>query len=160
MHFTVQKSTIYIHLTCACPQVCSDINKPNGQFVLTNDRMAVMTFISSLPIRKVYFLWLYFNERCFIFFWGKCKISFFLKCFWSFSMISHHRTLYRLEALVRLLNIYWGMLLVLVHVKRCSRRAGSSVHCFLIPQQVVIVWCFPLCHGINNVPNIWGYKQC
>lgn len=34
-------------------KVCSDINKPNGQFVLINDRMAVMTFISSLPIRKI-----------------------------------------------------------------------------------------------------------
>lgn len=34
-------------------QVCSDINKPNGQFVLPNSRLAVMTFISSLPIRKV-----------------------------------------------------------------------------------------------------------
>ncbi|XP_024031357.1 DNA polymerase kappa, partial [Morus notabilis] len=34
-------------------KVCSDINKPNGQFVLPNNRMAVMTFISSLPIRKI-----------------------------------------------------------------------------------------------------------
>ncbi|KAL3814315.1 hypothetical protein ACJIZ3_015583 [Penstemon smallii] len=34
-------------------QVCSDINKPNGQFVLPNERLAVMTFISSLPIRKI-----------------------------------------------------------------------------------------------------------
>lgn len=34
-------------------QVCSDINKPNGQFVLPNERLACMTFISSLPIRKV-----------------------------------------------------------------------------------------------------------
>ncbi|GMN37897.1 hypothetical protein TIFTF001_007189 [Ficus carica] len=34
-------------------KVCSDINKPNGQFVLPNNRMAVVTFISSLPIRKV-----------------------------------------------------------------------------------------------------------
>ncbi|XVE93509.1 hypothetical protein REPUB_Repub01dG0198900 [Reevesia pubescens] len=34
-------------------KVCSDINKPNGQFVLPNERMAAMTFISSLPIRKV-----------------------------------------------------------------------------------------------------------
>eukprot|EP00257_Ricinus_communis_P020592 XP_015579856.1 DNA polymerase kappa isoform X1 [Ricinus communis] len=34
-------------------KVCSDINKPNGQFVLPNDRTAVMTFISSLPIRKI-----------------------------------------------------------------------------------------------------------
>ncbi|KAI3514037.1 hypothetical protein L1887_12353 [Cichorium endivia] len=31
-------------------KVCSDINKPNGQFVLPNDRAAIMTFISSLPI--------------------------------------------------------------------------------------------------------------
>ncbi|GAB2247102.1 hypothetical protein Droror1_Dr00006984 [Drosera rotundifolia] len=34
-------------------KVCSDINKPNGQFVLPNDRMAIMAFISSLPIRKI-----------------------------------------------------------------------------------------------------------
>ncbi|XP_026391442.1 DNA polymerase kappa isoform X1 [Papaver somniferum] len=34
-------------------KVCSDINKPNGQFVLPNDRTAVRTFISSLPIRKI-----------------------------------------------------------------------------------------------------------
>ncbi|CAH2036291.1 unnamed protein product [Thlaspi arvense] len=34
-------------------KVCSDINKPNGQFVLQNDRSTVMTFISSLPIRKI-----------------------------------------------------------------------------------------------------------
>ncbi|PON74817.1 DNA repair protein, Rev [Parasponia andersonii] len=34
-------------------KVCSDINKPNGQFVLPNNRMAVMTFISSLPVRKI-----------------------------------------------------------------------------------------------------------
>ncbi|KAL3350440.1 hypothetical protein AABB24_023083 [Solanum stoloniferum] len=34
-------------------KVCSDINKPNGQFVLPNDRSAVMTFISSLPLRKI-----------------------------------------------------------------------------------------------------------
>ncbi|XP_055815975.1 DNA polymerase kappa isoform X2 [Solanum dulcamara] len=34
-------------------KVCSDINKPNGQFVLPNDRSAVVTFISSLPIRKI-----------------------------------------------------------------------------------------------------------
>ncbi|KAJ8763532.1 hypothetical protein K2173_002415 [Erythroxylum novogranatense] len=34
-------------------KVCSDINKPNGQFVLPNDQMAVKTFISSLPVRKI-----------------------------------------------------------------------------------------------------------
>ncbi|CAH9082540.1 unnamed protein product [Cuscuta epithymum] len=34
-------------------KVSSDINKPNGQFVLPNDRYAIMTFISTLPIRKI-----------------------------------------------------------------------------------------------------------
>ncbi|RDX99021.1 DNA polymerase kappa [Mucuna pruriens] len=34
-------------------KVCSDINKPNGQYILPNERMAVMTFVSSLPIRKI-----------------------------------------------------------------------------------------------------------
>ncbi|PIA33272.1 hypothetical protein AQUCO_04200204v1 [Aquilegia coerulea] len=34
-------------------KVCSDINKPNGHFVLPNDRIAVVTFISSLPIWKI-----------------------------------------------------------------------------------------------------------
>ncbi|GAQ82213.1 putative DNA repair protein [Klebsormidium nitens] len=34
-------------------KVCSDINKPNGQFVLPNERAAVMSFITSLPTRKV-----------------------------------------------------------------------------------------------------------
>ncbi|VFQ78262.1 unnamed protein product [Cuscuta campestris] len=34
-------------------KVCSDINKPNGQFVLPSDRAAIMTFISTLPIRKI-----------------------------------------------------------------------------------------------------------
>ncbi|XP_057788133.1 DNA polymerase kappa isoform X2 [Salvia miltiorrhiza] len=34
-------------------KVCSDINKPNGQFILPNERAAVVTFISSLPIRKI-----------------------------------------------------------------------------------------------------------
>ncbi|OEL23261.1 DNA polymerase kappa [Dichanthelium oligosanthes] len=34
-------------------KVCSDINKPNGQFILPNDREAVLTFVSTLPIRKI-----------------------------------------------------------------------------------------------------------
>ncbi|GJN24066.1 hypothetical protein PR202_gb11779 [Eleusine coracana subsp. coracana] len=34
-------------------KVCSDINKPNGQFILPNDREAVLTFVSTLPIRKL-----------------------------------------------------------------------------------------------------------
>ncbi|KAH9329668.1 hypothetical protein KI387_001776, partial [Taxus chinensis] len=57
------RSTIYAQtgLTCSAgvapnrllAKVCSDINKPNGQFVLPNEQPAVMTFVSSLPIRKV-----------------------------------------------------------------------------------------------------------
>lgn len=34
-------------------QVCSDINKPDGQFVLPPSRAAVLAFVSGLPIRKV-----------------------------------------------------------------------------------------------------------
>jgi nucleotidyltransferase/DNA polymerase involved in DNA repair len=34
-------------------KVCSDINKPDGQYVLPASRDAVLAFISSLPIRKV-----------------------------------------------------------------------------------------------------------
>eukprot|EP00250_Pteridium_aquilinum_P015548 c22641_g1_i1 orf=47-2035(+) len=34
-------------------KVCSDINKPNGQYVVPNERAAVMAFVSTLPIRKV-----------------------------------------------------------------------------------------------------------
>ncbi|KQK14191.1 hypothetical protein BRADI_1g14660v3 [Brachypodium distachyon] len=34
-------------------KVCSDINKPNGQFILPNERDAVTTFVSTLPIRKI-----------------------------------------------------------------------------------------------------------
>lgn len=34
-------------------KVCSDINKPDGQFVLPNEQPAIMAFMSSLPIRKV-----------------------------------------------------------------------------------------------------------
>ncbi|KAL2427291.1 DNA polymerase kappa [Exophiala dermatitidis] len=34
-------------------KICSNKNKPNGQFRLPNDRAAVMSFISTLPVRKV-----------------------------------------------------------------------------------------------------------
>ncbi|XP_010479405.1 PREDICTED: DNA polymerase kappa-like [Camelina sativa] len=57
------RSSVYSEtgLTCSAgvaanrllAKVCSDINKPNGQFVLQNDRSTVMTFISSLPVRKI-----------------------------------------------------------------------------------------------------------
>lgn len=41
-------------------KVCSDINKPNGQYVMPNERPAIMAFLSSLPIRKV------FQKLCFL----------------------------------------------------------------------------------------------
>jgi DNA polymerase kappa len=34
-------------------KICSNMNKPNGQFVLPNDRTAIMEFMRDLPCRKV-----------------------------------------------------------------------------------------------------------
>ncbi|KAH7133433.1 hypothetical protein B0J13DRAFT_508195 [Dactylonectria estremocensis] len=34
-------------------KICSNINKPNGQYVLPNDRAAIMAFMRDLPTRKV-----------------------------------------------------------------------------------------------------------
>ena len=34
-------------------KICSNKNKPNGQFRVPNDRAAVMSFMSTLPVRKV-----------------------------------------------------------------------------------------------------------
>ena len=34
-------------------KVCSDINKPNGQYYLAPDRISVMEFVKNLPIRQV-----------------------------------------------------------------------------------------------------------
>lgn len=34
-------------------KICSNMNKPNGQFVLPNERLAIMNFMRSLPCRKV-----------------------------------------------------------------------------------------------------------
>jgi DNA polymerase kappa len=34
-------------------KICSNMNKPNGQFVLPNDRTAIMAFMRDLPTRKV-----------------------------------------------------------------------------------------------------------
>jgi len=38
---------------CCAAQVCSDLDKPNGQYVLPNDRDVIMDFMATLPIRKV-----------------------------------------------------------------------------------------------------------
>ncbi|BAS85275.1 Os03g0616300 [Oryza sativa Japonica Group] len=46
-------------------KVCSDINKPNGQFILPNDQEAVTTFVSTLPIRKVLLFLVVKNGPCF-----------------------------------------------------------------------------------------------
>ena len=34
-------------------KICSNMNKPNGQYILTNDRQAIMSFMKDLPTRKV-----------------------------------------------------------------------------------------------------------
>ena len=34
-------------------KICSNINKPNGQFTLPNDRTKIMAFMRELPVRKV-----------------------------------------------------------------------------------------------------------
>ena len=33
-------------------QVCSDLNKPNGQYILEADQTKILEFIKDLPIRK------------------------------------------------------------------------------------------------------------
>lgn len=34
-------------------KICSDLHKPDGQFMLERDRKSVIDFIDTLPIRKV-----------------------------------------------------------------------------------------------------------
>lgn len=34
-------------------KMCSDCNKPNGQYKITPERQAVLDFLKDLPIRKV-----------------------------------------------------------------------------------------------------------
>ncbi|VDN95078.1 unnamed protein product [Brugia pahangi] len=58
MRFRVEQA---VGLTCSAgiapnsllAKVCSDINKPNGQYRLLNEREAVLTFLKDLPIRKI-----------------------------------------------------------------------------------------------------------
>ena len=48
-------------LTCSCgvapnrmlAKVCSDVNKPNGQCVISSDPTEIRRFVDALPIRKV-----------------------------------------------------------------------------------------------------------
>lgn len=46
------QNTLYKHNT-QHTQVASDINKPDGQYVLPSSRAAVLSFVRTLPIRKV-----------------------------------------------------------------------------------------------------------
>ena len=42
-----------------CPLPCSwhaDLHKPDGQYVLSSDRQAVIAFVETLPVRKVHML--------------------------------------------------------------------------------------------------------
>lgn len=50
--FTCLWTTLHC-LALPGPQVCSDINKPNGQYCLPGSREAVAAFVATLPIRKV-----------------------------------------------------------------------------------------------------------
>ena len=52
-----EKCKITISAGIACnakiAKICSNKNKPNGQFCVPSDRTAIMTFMSTLPVRKV-----------------------------------------------------------------------------------------------------------
>ncbi|CAO4371897.1 unnamed protein product [Caenorhabditis nigoni] len=58
IRFRVEQKT---GLTCSAgiaanfmlAKICSDFNKPNGQYVLDNDREKILEFLRDLPIRKV-----------------------------------------------------------------------------------------------------------
>ena len=55
----VLKKNMAFHLTSGIAantrlaKICSDLNKPNGQYYLPQDRDQILQFISSLSIRKV-----------------------------------------------------------------------------------------------------------
>ncbi|XP_066458977.1 DNA polymerase kappa [Eleutherodactylus coqui] len=58
MRFRIEQKTTLTASAGIAPnmmlaKVCSDKNKPNGQYIIPQDRQAVMDFIKDLPIRKV-----------------------------------------------------------------------------------------------------------
>lgn len=131
-------------------QVCSDINKPNGQFVLPNERVAVVTFISSLPIRKV---------PLYLFVIILLKVETYVSSF--------QVSICRLGALVRLLKIFWKEFLELQHVRKCCRKVVSSVHYFLTHLQVctlflVTLWvCVRIPLVLVILPSlVWRILRC
>ncbi|XP_073440202.1 DNA polymerase kappa isoform X2 [Dendrobates tinctorius] len=58
MRFCIEQKTTLTASAGIAPnmmlaKVCSDKNKPNGQYIIPHDKQAVMDFIKDLPIRKV-----------------------------------------------------------------------------------------------------------
>lgn len=45
-------------------KVCSDKNKPNGQYRIPPERQVVMDFMKDLPVRKVHLIPLFLTVRC------------------------------------------------------------------------------------------------
>uniref|UniRef100_A0A8C5I5H8 DNA polymerase kappa n=1 Tax=Gouania willdenowi TaxID=441366 RepID=A0A8C5I5H8_GOUWI len=59
MRFRIEQKTMLTASAGIAPnmmlaKVCSDKNKPNGQYVLPSTREAVMDFIQTLPVRKIF----------------------------------------------------------------------------------------------------------
>lgn len=48
-----QDNLFFVLLIYIYTKICSDKNKPNGQFHLPFDRDAILSFVRELPIRKV-----------------------------------------------------------------------------------------------------------
>jgi DNA polymerase kappa len=53
--FEATKLTASAGVACNAPlaKMCSEVNKPNGQFVLPSDKDQILAFVAALPIRKV-----------------------------------------------------------------------------------------------------------
>ena len=52
-------------------KICSEKNKPNGQFHLFSDRAAILDFLAELPLRKVFRLFFSY----FFFLKMRCSLS-------------------------------------------------------------------------------------
>uniref|UniRef100_A0A3Q2YFA2 DNA polymerase kappa n=1 Tax=Hippocampus comes TaxID=109280 RepID=A0A3Q2YFA2_HIPCM len=68
MRFRIEQKTMLTASAGIAPnmmlaKVCSDKNKPNGQYRLASNREAVMDFIQNLPVRKVYCILVQKNHK-------------------------------------------------------------------------------------------------
>lgn len=45
--------SVGIAANCMLAKVCSDINKPNGQYEVASDETSIFNFMKTLPVRKV-----------------------------------------------------------------------------------------------------------